>query len=111
MGNMEEVRIGGSKTLDIVAMQWSNDDRIDCLIRDRRMRTPQGELFEALLMNVAPHAIGRVPPDQIILFCRTLSAMAQETLAEVPMSIPTPSQATLRRKIAKHKEKTNGSRP
>lgn len=109
MAKIEEVRIGGSKTIDIVARQWSDEDRIDCFISDRRLRTPQGELFERLIIEVAPHAIGRVTPDQIVLFCRALSAMTEETLAEVPMSIPTPSQATLRRKIAKHKEKTNGN--
>ena len=105
----DEVRMRLSKSLNLIVKQWSDGDHIDCFIDDRRLKTPQGELFERLIIEVAPHAIGKVPPDQIVLFCRALSAMAQETLAEVPMSIPTPSQATLRRKIAKHKEKTNGS--
>lgn len=105
----DEIIIRLSKSLNLHAKQWGEEDRIDCFIGDRRLKTPQGELFERLIVEVAPHAIGRVTPDQIVLFCRGLSAMAQETLAEVPMSIPTPSQATLRRKIAKHKEKTNGN--
>jgi len=111
MTNMEEVRIGGTKTLDIVARQWADEDQIDCFIKERRLLTPQGQIFEDLLMRVAPYAIGKVPPDQVILYCKALSAMARETLMEVPMSIPTPSQDALRRKIAKHKEKANGNRP
>lgn len=105
----DEVRMRLSKSLNLIVRQWSDEDHIDCFINDRRLKTPQGELFERLIIEVAPHAAGKVPPDQIILFCKALSAMAQETLAEVPMSIPTPSQDALRRKIAKHKEKTNGS--
>lgn len=107
----DEVRMRLSKSLNLIAKQWSDGNHIDCFIDDRRLKTPQGELFERLIIEVAPYAIGKVPPDQIVLFCKSLSAMAQEALAEVPMSIPAPSQATLRRKIAKHKEKTNGSRP
>lgn len=104
-----EVRIGGTKALDIIARQWDGEGQIDYIVKDRRTMTPQGHIFEDLLMRVAPYAVGKVPPDQVILYCKALSAMAQETLAEVPMSIPTPSQDVLRRKIAKHKEKTNGN--
>lgn len=108
MTKMEEVRIGGSRAVDIVARQWADEDQIDCFLRERRLLTPQGELFERLLAQVAPHAIGKATPDQIILFCMVLSRQARDAMMEVPMSIPIPSQDTLRRKIAKHKEKANG---
>jgi hypothetical protein len=108
MSIFHETRIGGSKTMDVIARQWENEGQIDYIVKERRTMTPQGQIFEDLLMRVAPYAVGKVPPDQVILYCKALSAMARETLAEVPMSISTPSQDTLRRKIAKRKEKTNG---
>lgn len=110
MAKMEEVRIGGSKTMDVIARQLADEDRIDCFINDRLIRTPQGELFEVLLMKVAPQCIGKHTPTEIVAFCEELAEKACfELAANHSLTFSEPSQATLRRKIAKHKEKANGN--
>lgn len=109
MSLFHEFRIGGTKTMDLIARQWESEGQIDYVVKERRTMTPQGQIFEDLLMRVAPEAIGKLSVEDIVEFCRVLSYQARDVMMEAPMSVPIPSQDVLRRKIAKHKEKTNGN--
>ena len=95
--------------MDLIARQWESEGQIDYVVKERRTMTPQGQIFEDLLMRVAPEAVGKLTVLDIIAFCYELSREAREVMMEAPMSVPIPSQDVLRRKIAKHKEKINGN--
>lgn len=108
---MTEIRIGGTDNIDIMACEWDDDEPIDISIRERLRKTEQGNLFIALLLNVAPQNIGTCTPEDIAKYCASLAQHAYSILeASDSFAVVAPSQKVLRRKIAKHREKVNGDR-
>ena len=110
---MTENRIGGTDNIDIMAREWDDDEPIDISIRERLRKTEQGNLFIALLLNVAPQNIGTCTPEDIAKYCEQLARHAYAVLeASDSFAVAEPSQKVLRSKIAKHKhkEKVNGDR-